>query len=103
MINLEILLPECELASFNGLVAQADAQGAGAVVWHSPTAGVVVVGFCHGGELLTWFATPAASEAEAAVARSVILLGVAQASQTMAALQSDTYAAASEVIKKAMH
>lgn len=103
MINLETMLPADELAAFNNLVAEATAKQAGAVVLHSPTSGVVVVGFCSAGELITWFATPATSEAEAAVARSVILLGVSQASQTMAALQSGAYEAASDVIKKAMH
>lgn len=103
MITLEAILPAAELASFNDLVTQATTQGAGAVMWHSPAGGVVVVGFCSGGELLTWFATPAITEAEAAVARSVILLGVTQASHAMAALQSGAHAAADAVIKKAMH
>lgn len=103
MITLETILPASELASFNDLIAQATKQGAGAVMWHSPGGGLVVIGFCSGGELLTWFATPATTEAEAAVARSVILLGVAQASHTLAALQSGAHAAADAVIKKAMH
>lgn len=103
MINLETMLPAEELAAFNNLVAEATTQQAGAVVWHSPTSGVVVVGFCKDGQLMTWFATPASSEAEAAVARSVILLGVTQASHTMAALQAGAYEAAADAIKKAMH
>lgn len=103
MITLESMLPADELASFNTLVVQATAQHAGAVAWHSPSSGVLVVGFCRAGELMTWFATPASSEAEAAVARSVILLGVTQASHTMAALQAGAYEAAADAIKKAMH
>lgn len=103
MINLETMLPADELASFNALVAEAAESQAGAIAWHSPTSGVVVIGFCKDGQLMTWFATPASNEAEAAVARSVILLGVTQASHTMAALQSGAYGAAAEAIKKAMH
>lgn len=103
MITLQTMLPADELASFRDLVAQATAEGAGAVMWHSSTAGVAIIGFCRDGELLTWFATPAASETEAAVARAVILAGVTQASHTMAALQSGAHTAAGEAIKKAMH
>lgn len=103
MINLETMLPAAELAAFNTLVADATAQQAGAVAWHSPTSGVVVIGFCQGGELITWFATPAASETEAAVARAVILAGIAQASHTMAALQAGAVDIAGDAIKKAMH
>lgn len=103
MITLENMLPAAELASFNDLVTQATTQGAGAVMWHSPAGSVVIVGFCSGGELLTWFATPAANETEASVARAVILAGVTQASHTMAALQSGAHTSAGEAIKKAMH
>lgn len=103
MITIDTMLPADELASFHNLVAQATAKGAGAVMWHSATAGVAVIGFCRGGELLTWFATPAATETEAAVARAVILAGVTQASHTMSALASGAHTAAVEVIKKAMH
>lgn len=103
MIKLETLLPVNELASFHDLVAQASAQGAEAVSWHSSTAGVVVIGFCRGGELLTWFATPAATATEADVARAVILAGVTQASHTMAALASGAYTATLQALAKAMH
>lgn len=103
MITLESMLPADELASFNTLVAQATAQHAGAVAWHSPSSGVLVVGFCKAGELMTWFATPANNATEAAIAQQVILLGVSQASQTMAAIQSGAYEAANAAIQKAMH
>lgn len=103
MIKLETLLPADELASFHELVAQAHAQGAGAVSWHSSTAGIVVIGFCRGGELLTWFATPAATDTEAAVARAVILAGVTQASHTMTSLASGAYTATEQALAKAMH
>lgn len=103
MMKLESMLPADELASFNNLVAQATAKDAGTVCWHSPSSGVLVVGFCKEGELMTWFATPANNETEAAIAQHVILLGVSQASQTIAAIQSGAYEIANAIIQKAMH
>lgn len=103
MIALETMLPPDEFESLCKLLADSAESNAEAVVWHSPSSEVVIVGFCRGGELLTWFATPAATESEAIVARSVILLGVAQASQTMVALKSGAYVEAAAAIKKAMH
>lgn len=100
--HLESLLSEAELASFKQLLDEATKQGAQAVMWRSATSALAVIGFCQDGELLTWFATPAATEAEALVARSVILLGVAQASHTMASIQSGAQTVAAEVIRKAM-
>ncbi|MCU0925275.1 MAG: hypothetical protein MUF44_04305 [Hydrogenophaga sp.] len=103
MLTLETLLPADELANFNALIAEATSADASAISWHSPTSAVVVIGFCQAGQLLTWFATPAINEMEVVAARSVILLGVAQAAHTVAALQSGAYEATAEVIKRARH
>lgn len=100
--HLESLLSEAELASLKQLIAEATKQGAQAVMWHSAASAIAIIGFCQDGELVTWFATPAATEAEALVARSVVLLGVAQASHTMASIQSGAQTVAEEVIRKAM-
>jgi hypothetical protein len=103
MLTLETLLSADELANFNALVTETTSANASAISWHSATSAVLVVGFCQEGQLITWFATPAVNEIEAVAARSVILLGVAQASHTMAALQSGAYEATAEAIKRARH
>lgn len=103
MLALETMLSADELANFNALVAEAKSANASAISWHSAASAVLVVGFCQEGQLITWFATPAINEIEAAAARSVILLGVAQASHAMAALQTGAYEAAAEAINRARH
>jgi hypothetical protein len=101
MLTLETLLSTTELEQFDALVKQATAAGAQAVRWHSQTNGVLVLGICSGGELVTWFASPAHNELEANVVQSVILAGVAQAGATVAALQSGASDIAASAIAKA--
>jgi len=101
MLTLETLLTTTEREQFNALVQQATQAGAGAVRWHSQASGVLLVGICASGELLTWFATPAHSAAEADVAQSVILSGIAQASATNAALRAGASDIAANAIAKA--
>jgi hypothetical protein len=101
MLTLETLLTTTEREQFNALVQQAAQAGACAVRWHSEASGVLVVGICSGGELLTWFATPAHGAAEADVAQAVILSGIAQAGATNAALQSGASDIAASAIAKA--
>lgn len=103
MISLESLLNPAEREEFNALVAQATQEGAQAVRWHSESSGVLVLGLCAGGELLTWFASPANSSFEADVVQSVILAGIAHAGATVAALQTGASDIAATAIKKAMH
>jgi predicted metal-dependent enzyme (double-stranded beta helix superfamily) len=104
MLTLETLLTATEREQFNALVKETTHSAGQAVRLHSHASGVLVVGICAGGELLTWFATPAHSAAEADVAQSVILSGIAQASATVAALQTGASdIAASAIAKAGMH
>ena len=103
MLSIENFLSESERTEFAALVAQAATEGAQAVRWHSAEAGVLVVGLCSGGQLLTWFASPAKDATEAAVVQAVVLSGIAQAAHTAASLQAGAHDIASSVIKKAMY
>jgi hypothetical protein len=104
MLTLETLLTTTEREQFDALVHQANEAGAQAVRWHSQASGVLVIGLCAGGELLTWFASPAHSELEANVVQSVILAGISQAGATVAAMQTGASDIAANAIAKAgMH
>lgn len=103
MLNLETLLSPEERAQFDQLVLQAAENGAQSVGLHSEASGVLVLGLCQGGQLLTWFASPAHNRVEAEIVKAVILAGVVQASATMAALESNAGAIAATAMKKAMH
>jgi hypothetical protein len=103
MLSLKTLLNPEELTAFEALVAQATETGAQAVRWHSAESCVLVIGLCAGGQLITWFASPAIDETEAAVVQAVVLAGIDQASHTMAGLQSGALNIAADAIKKAMH
>lgn len=100
-MNLQTLLPTNELTEFRALIAQAGQAGAEAVKWHSSTHHVLLIGICAGGELVTWFASPAHTEAEAAVALAVVLAGLAQASNAMSEMQTGAAQSAHDAIKKA--
>ncbi len=104
MLTLETLLTPTERDQLKAMVKQATVSGAQAVRLHSEASGVLVVGICTGGDLLTWFATPAHNAIEADVAQSVILAGIAQASAAVAALQTGASdIAASAIAKAGMH
>lgn len=101
MLKLESMLTPNELEQFDALVRQATETGAQAVRWHSQSTGVLVVGLCSGGQLLTWFASPAHNQEEASVVQAIILSGIAQAGAGFAALQTGADDFAASVIAKA--
>jgi hypothetical protein len=101
MLKFENFLTPAERTQFAALVRQATEAGAQAVRFHSKASGVLVIGVCAGGELLTWFATPAHNAVEADVAHAVILSGITQAGATMAALQTGASDIAKTAIAKA--
>jgi len=101
--TLAALLDEPERAAFTELVASTRGTDAQAVRWHSPTRGVLVLGICQGGELLTWFASPAANEVEAAAVQQVFLAGMRLAAATLQAHAAEAAHAADQLIKRVRH
>lgn len=101
IMKLETLLTPGELHDFNTLVAQATTHGAQAVRWHSTLSHVLVLGICADGELLTWFASPAYSEAEAELVQTIVLQGLSQSGAVMALAQKNACDLAADAIQKA--
>lgn len=101
MIDLETLLPTDELSQWQALIREASTAGAGAITWHSATSEVLVFGIVQGGELLTWFASPASTPSQAAVVQAVITAGLHLASTTLQQLAAEPVALADAAIQKA--
>lgn len=100
-MKLETLLTPGDLAQFNQLVAQAHQAGAGAVRMFIEAQGIVVVGIVSGGQLLTWFASPAHSMVEAVLTERVVLAGIAAAGMVLNELTNSSAQIATDAIKKA--
>ena len=100
-MKLETLLSSGELKDFNALVTQATEQGAQAVRWYSTTTSTLVLGICSRGELLTWFASPANSAAEAELIQTIILNGLSKTGMTTAIAKEDAFDLAEDAIQKA--
>lgn len=100
-MKLENLLPPSDMAQFNELLAQSHQAGAGAVRLFAETQSLVVIGIVSGGQLLTWFASPAHSLVEAVLTERVVLAGIAAAGMALNELSSSSAQIATDVIKKA--
>jgi hypothetical protein len=100
-MKLDTLLSASEMTAFNDLVLAAAAGGAGAIRYHSVASAIVVIGICDQAELLTWYCAPAHGTAEAVLAQSVILAGLAATSDTVLRIQGTAATAAHEAIHKA--
>ena len=103
MTTLETILRPHHLTEFNALVEQAIQAGSQAVRWYSADLGLIVIGLVADGKLETWFASPARNDVQAIAAQAVVLHGLQQASQSMAALLTGADSIAAGAIKKAMH
>ena len=101
MMKIENLLSPTDLEQFNALVAQGHQAGAGAVRLFIESQSLVVVGITSGGQLMTWFASPAHSVVEALVTERVVLAGITAASASLNQITSSSAQLATEIIKKA--
>ncbi|PJC18220.1 MAG: hypothetical protein CO066_01450 [Comamonadaceae bacterium CG_4_9_14_0_8_um_filter_60_18] len=100
-MKIETILTPADVHQFNQLVAQAHQAGASGVRFFSEVNHVVVVGIVAGGELLTWFASPAHSEIEAVLTERVVLAGIQAAGLALKMMQSGAAQIATDAIKKA--
>jgi hypothetical protein len=103
MITLQTLLQPHQVSEFNALVAETAGTNAQAVRWYSSETGLIVIGLVAHGKLETWFASPAQNNAQAIAAQAVVLHGLQQASQSLAALLTGAGSIAAGAINKAMH
>lgn len=101
--NLVALLNEAERGEINNLVKQASAQGAQAFSWWSPTRCLVLFGVAADGELLTWFASPANNQAEAATVQAVIAAGMQLAARAVQDLNDSAAAATDDLLARFRH
>lgn len=100
-MKLETLLTPGEMNELNTLVAQAHQAGAGAIRMFIEARSLVLVGIASGGQLLTWFASPANSLIEAIVTERVVLAGLAAAGMALNELNHSSAQIATTAIKKA--
>ncbi len=100
-MKLENLLNQTDLTHFKKLVAQAHQEGAGAVRMYVEADHIVVIGIAGGGELLTWFASPAHSLEEAVLTERVVLSGIQAASMLLNLMQTSSAEIATNALKKA--
>jgi len=100
-MKIENFLPPAEARQFHELVAQSHQVGAGGLRFYSEGQHLVVIGVVSHGELMTWFASPAHSEAEAILTERVVTSGVQLATAVLSQMQTGAQVLADEVIKKA--
>jgi hypothetical protein len=100
-MKLETLLTTGEMTELNTLVAQAHQAGAGAIRMFIESRSLVVIGIASGGQLLTWFASPAHSLVEAIVTERVVLAGIAAAGTVLNEITNSSAQIATNAIKKA--
>lgn len=101
--HLAALLTEPERAEITDLVDQASAHGAQAFSWWSPSRRLVLVGVAADGELLTWFASPANNQAEAAAIQAVITSGLKLAAQAVQDIAATAAADAAHLLARFRH
>lgn len=101
--HLAALLTEAERAEINHLVQQACTQGAQAFSWWSPTRHLAVLGVAANNELLTWFASPANNEAEAATVQAIIAAGLQLAARAVGDLNDTAAAATDDLLARVRH
>lgn len=102
MIDLKSLLTPAECLELDALVRQATREGAQAIRLHSAASGVLVIGMVAGGELLTWFASPARNQVEAVAVEATVLAGLRVAAAALCDASQDLAMQAIERAK-AMH
>lgn len=97
------LLNPAEMTDFNALMLEAKQSGAGAVRYWCEARGLIVIGLVSGGQLDTWFASPAANSVQAIAVQAIVMHGLAAASDNLASLLSGANTIASDAIRRASH
>lgn len=101
--HLAALLTEDERAEITHLVEQASAHGAQAFSWWSQSRCLVLVGVAADEQLLTWFASPANNQAEAAAVQAIITSGLKLAAQAVQDMTASAAAAADDLLARVRH
>lgn len=100
-MKIENILTVQEMATFAELLQEAAQSGAGAIRYWSEARGLIVVGLVSGGQLDTWFASPAANSAQAIAAMAVVLHGLQAASESLATQLCGANTIAADAVKRA--